>query len=1073
MGARKLDDELPTVRDREAHWQGKTIIVAPGSSVVSAPIALPVNTRFAFGDELGRGGMGRVVAARDTLLDRQVAVKQALVDNVAGLRRFEREAKITAKLEHPSIVPIHDVGNDDLGRPYYVMRRIAGDPLSDLVARARSPKARLAFVPNVLAAVDAAAFAHARGILHRDIKPSNILVGAYGETLLIDWGLAREIDDPEADAEDRGHAVGTPGYMAPEQARAAQLDTRADVYALGATLLHVLIGKQIISGAETTWLERVAAGEPVPLGAIDRDVPAELVAIVAKAMAPDPNQRYRDGSEMAADLRAFLAGQLVAAHVYTAWQRVTRFVRRHRVSFSATVFAMIAVIAIGILAIRSVVRERNEANAARDVANVARDVADDRAELMLVEHASALAQREPTRAIALLRQMPPTSRYLRRARDVASVAAAHGITHGKNAHAGLIITLAFAPDQHHLLSGGADGELQIHDVVTGTSRTLLRDLTLRVAVWTDRGRTITYATDDGLFVVDVASGAVHPLAERVDVYQLWTRADDHLVRYVDPTTRSVIECSTDADAKPTVIATNVTNAIGVDDRLLVSGGDTIRMIDARGTRVLARRPDAERRFSILSFSDDGMYAAASGLEKSRVSTTEWNLATGEELYLPGRGLQHFYVDSALFTQDSVHGWIDKVLRVQPEGSRRGLDGDWSTMWRTRAYHGTAAVNHRGKLVILDRYSTYEFPSHIARARMIAGRPDSPYLAIGSETGTILWWDLRMMLPRHIAVGTAAVPCHVDANWIYILELAKGGTVAYPRGAGVEHLVDSHVGICFGGLAGSSRFLIGTEDYVFHLVDGASRRSVRIDGRAVTLTLNGGAFFVRGKIVYEVEPNGTQRPWWIAPGEIAGMSTWSFNLFVALADGRVAWFDTRTRMMSMLVLPKAANMLVGNADALWLAHGPELYRAVRGSSRLVARLDRNIQWIGVMLDDIAIVATDDSALWAVTPDGTVERRSMTLTANVTLGGSRLGAAVNDESSVSRLYLDTGERLDLVTYDATTALVDDRSLIVLRQTPRMFVDIYDDTVPQDPTKLYAWIDSATNAVLRPGSDDTRWR
>src|SRR5262245_58916684 len=150
----------------------------------------PRGQRFAIGAELGRGGMGRVVAATDTALDRPVAIKQVHTDRVEDLLRFEREVRITARLEPPAIVPIHDAGRDELGRPYYIMRRIEGEPLSDRAAAARDVRGRLALVPYVLAAVDAAAFAHARGVIHRDIKPWNILIGAYGETLLIDWGLA-------------------------------------------------------------------------------------------------------------------------------------------------------------------------------------------------------------------------------------------------------------------------------------------------------------------------------------------------------------------------------------------------------------------------------------------------------------------------------------------------------------------------------------------------------------------------------------------------------------------------------------------------------------------------------------------------------------------------------------------------------------------------------------------------------------------------------------------------------------------------------------------------------------------
>ena len=147
---------------------------------------------------LGHGGMGAVYSGTQLSVNRPVAIKEMLSASSLDLARFEREARITAKLEHPGIVPIHDAGRTADGTPFYVMRRIDGRPLDQLIED--KLEARLALIPNVLAACDAVAFAHARGVLHRDIKPTNILVGPFGETLVIDWGIARELASPEASA---------------------------------------------------------------------------------------------------------------------------------------------------------------------------------------------------------------------------------------------------------------------------------------------------------------------------------------------------------------------------------------------------------------------------------------------------------------------------------------------------------------------------------------------------------------------------------------------------------------------------------------------------------------------------------------------------------------------------------------------------------------------------------------------------------------------------------------------------------------------------------------------------------
>src|SRR5258706_6144820 len=215
------------------------------------PPDMPPETRYEYGVEIARGGMGRVVEATDTLLGRTVALKEALSLAPEAVRRFHRETRITARLEHPSIVPVHDAGIAPNGSPYYVMRKISGRPLEELVGRSPELADRLALLPHVVAAANAIAHAHERGVVHRDIKPSNILCGELGETMVIDWGLAKAIgesDDPAAsaptpkrapsvlDEEDddgiktrAGIVFGTPGFMAPEQLRGAPVDERCDV----------------------------------------------------------------------------------------------------------------------------------------------------------------------------------------------------------------------------------------------------------------------------------------------------------------------------------------------------------------------------------------------------------------------------------------------------------------------------------------------------------------------------------------------------------------------------------------------------------------------------------------------------------------------------------------------------------------------------------------------------------------------------------------------------------------------------------------------------------------------------
>jgi hypothetical protein len=423
---------LPTVAISTATASADTVDIRTGAGPagVSPRAASPFDAvfgRFAEHGELGRGGMGRVADAFDRTLVRQVAIKSMLATDPAMVVRFEREARITAQLEHPAIVPLYEAGRQADGTPYYVMRRVDGRRLDDAV-RSASFEQRLALVPNLLAVCDAVAFAHARSILHRDIKPSNILLGRFGETLLIDWGLARRLDERDGDSgvargdgmTQAGSIVGTPGFMAPEQARGERVDARADVYALGATLFCTLAGELPHGAAAgTALIVRAAAGDPPRWEHLPGGVPEDLRAILGKALAADPAQRYADAGALAADLRRFVTGNLVAAHRYSAGERLRRFVRRHRVAVTVGGVAAAVLAAVVIVAVQRIARERDDARAARD-----RETA--RANDLTIAKARLLLDTDPTLAVALVRPLAGSERW-REVSDVLAAASARGV----------------------------------------------------------------------------------------------------------------------------------------------------------------------------------------------------------------------------------------------------------------------------------------------------------------------------------------------------------------------------------------------------------------------------------------------------------------------------------------------------------------------------------------------------------------------------------------------------------------------------------------------------------------------
>ncbi|MBX7080734.1 MAG: protein kinase [Nannocystaceae bacterium] len=437
----------------------RTGAAAAGEPAQSGLLGVVVRGRYEVRGRVAAGGGGRIMAVFDRQLGREVAIKE-LHDGADGAAsaRFVREALLTASLQHPNIVPVYDAGRWPSGEPFFAMKLVDGRPLSAVIAEATTLEARLALLPHVLGCAEGVAFAHAQGVIHRDLKPANVLVGRFGETVVIDWGLAKRIDeraelreagasatpsDPRvAELSAAGSVLGTPAYMAPEQARGNDTDARADVYALGAMLDHLLSGAPPYGGG--AWMEvlgMVLVGPPAPLRERAPGAPEELVAIVAKAMDRDRERRYRDAAAFAADLRNFQTGRIVGAHRYSWSQHVSRFVRRHRVAVAVTAAALVSLATVGSWGLVRIVDERNAARAAEQTAAAsrdqaerdraeaerARDQAEDHADGILLEQARGAAERNPALAITRLDQLGPRFARWGAAQVIAENARAHGL----------------------------------------------------------------------------------------------------------------------------------------------------------------------------------------------------------------------------------------------------------------------------------------------------------------------------------------------------------------------------------------------------------------------------------------------------------------------------------------------------------------------------------------------------------------------------------------------------------------------------------------------------------------------
>jgi hypothetical protein len=728
----------------------------------SAELPQIAGGRYAIGDEVGRGGLGRVLRARDRVLDREVAVKELIAGDEGARRRFVREALITARLQHPSIVSVYEAGRWGDGAPFYAMKLVAGRPLSEAIADATTLEARLALVPTVLAVADAIAYAHARRIVHRDLKPGNVLVGEFGETVVIDWGLAKDLSSDDRDAAPAGpyreaagdHTVvgsvlGTPAYMAPEQAAGEEIDERADVYALGAMLYHVIAGAIPHEGPSLdVVIARVIAGEIVPLAEREPRAPADLAAIVSKAMAREPAARYPTARELAEDLRRFQAGQLVGAHRYSRLDRVVRWIRRHRAITLVTAAAVLVLITYGTWSVRRILveseradRARDEAIANADTATRQRDAALANANQVLVEQAHDALARNPTEALAYLRRLDPSvpagwsaARLI--ATDVLSrpriISAIDGLPIGGER------TIPFLDDAGRRLVSWDVSSIAVVDLPSATIRryavgvaenSMLSDRGTFPQLCDDNRHLVVYGRPPGgdgdrVIEIDLDAGTMQVSPPGADWRSAYARC--HVARRIaiEHGAVSVWDPKTGAFGAPIAMKVDVLSRTKSGAGLTIVGGDLIRIApDGTTTRLaIAAPPNA----AIEDRSDDAKVVLVR-VDRKR---TVWHLDTGAHVALES------WPGAAALSPDATRVAMSSAVDLDVFDARTGKmladigEGgmadrlDWSPDGRwvvTRTPHGLFAGDTTGSV-------SYELLGH---------------------DPTLLWWRGSTLFTWHL------------------------------------------------------------------------------------------------------------------------------------------------------------------------------------------------------------------------------------------------------------------------------------------------------------------------------------
>lgn len=771
-------------------------------SVDAAASLAPTETathRYTVRGEVARGGLGRVLLADDERLHRPVAVKELINTTVGMHERFRREVTITAQLQHPAIVPIYDAGVWESGQPYYVMKLLSdGRTLKQAAQEAKKPEDHLALLPNVIAAADAVAYAHSHGVIHRDLKPANVLVGPFGETVVIDWGLAKQLGG--GDEEDvgggayrtpvtpeltsAGAVMGTPRYMSPEQARGEAVEKRADVYSLGAMLYEVLTGDAPFGGLSASDILSSLRASIAPVLSLPA-IPRDLAAIVCKAMAPDLANRYANAGELVDDLRRFQTGQLVRAQEYSPATLVWRWVQRYRALLATAALAVVGLLIMAAVGIHRIANARDVAEAQRAVAVAKRN------ELILLQARSSL-EHDPTQAVAWLKTYPSDGVGWPAVQTLAAKAASLGVARHV-LRTGIARDTAFLPDGRTFIAAGI-GQVTWWDIA--------REVKLGSAAI---DAVAIKASPDGRYA---AIGGLHG---EVVLWDLKTQRLREVARFDSPTVGlcfssdgARLAASAGGDVRVSTIADGTMRRVArgeaVLDQLVFSrDGATLFAAGGAGKLVVVSLADGRARvlaghrgsIAAMSLSSDGTTLVTGGADgsvrvwllpiaHSRVLEQVTTRITHVELVPDGNRVVYLSDDGVLSLSSLRTGLIRRSI-AQPDQMKQLVVAPDATY--------IATSDARGHLRTWDLATSEatELRGHEATIDSLAISRDGTLISSGMDDSTRVW-------PRPTQ---PSAPVHVERFDAALMHVAfsPDGTQVATEGGPTIHLCPAATGPC--------------------------------------------------------------------------------------------------------------------------------------------------------------------------------------------------------------------------------------------------------------------------------------